>query len=371
MRFRAQAWAHPRSRGENNKGGDGNGTSPGSSPLTRGKPGAAACTSAMLGLIPAHAGKTKPAGEFAGDAWAHPRSRGENRSVMGVCLSAQGSSPLTRGKHEKSRSIQDPPRLIPAHAGKTLQGEGPRRPWEAHPRSRGENSANWTSVRRKSGSSPLTRGKRESRLQRRRTRGLIPAHAGKTLRWTARRNCAWAHPRSRGENTNPDAPVTPETGSSPLTRGKPAPGSALGQYPGLIPAHAGKTTPPPEAREPLWAHPRSRGENAVSCCQASSGAGSSPLTRGKRHGRALQPVLDGLIPAHAGKTYEALEDVGPDGAHPRSRGENIAAAYNAAVANGSSPLTRGKLTVLVQNLPLIRLIPAHAGKTHRRHRCPS
>ena len=33
---------------------------------------------------------------------------------------------------------------------------------------------------------------------------------------------AEAHPRSRGENTNPDAPVTPETGSSPLTRGKPS-----------------------------------------------------------------------------------------------------------------------------------------------------
>ena len=50
---------------------------------------------------------------------------------------------------------------------------------------------------------------------------------------------------------------------------------------GLIPAHAGKTTPPPEAREPLWAHPRSCGENILRAIPAITAAGSSPLMRGK------------------------------------------------------------------------------------------
>ena len=51
----------------------------------------------------------------------------------------QGSSPLTRGKHQVRHAHEALDRLIPAHAGKTVPD------WEhkalpgAHPRSRGEN----------------------------------------------------------------------------------------------------------------------------------------------------------------------------------------------------------------------------------------
>ena len=61
-------------------------------------------------------------------------------------------------------------------------------------------------------------------------------------------------------------------------------------------------TPPPEAREPLWAHPRSRGENASARALARGPGGSSPLTRGKPCMRAARRGTRGLIPAHAGKT---------------------------------------------------------------------
>ena len=50
------------------------------------------------------------------------------------------------------------------------------------------------------------------------------------------------------------------------------------------------------------AHPRSRGENTWRLLTAQLSVGSSPLTRGKLAEAQAEPVQDGLIPAHAGKT---------------------------------------------------------------------
>ena len=70
--------------------------------------------------------------------------------------------------------------------------------------------------------------------------------------------------------------------------------------------------------------------------------GSSPLTRGKRHLTERLCEQHRLIPAHAGKTVAAVMGSRRDAAHPRSRGENIAASLAAVSMVGSSPLTRGK-----------------------------
>ena len=173
------------------------------------------------------------------------------------------------------------------------------------------------------GSSPLTRGKR--RVPRRRilreglipahagktdvlvapfgNKGLIPAHAGKTSRRAARRFRCWAHPRSRGENGKAPAPCEVGAGSSPLTRGKRQPGVPVGNVLGLIPAHAGKTVTTATAPPPMRAHPRSRGENVIKAATAAKITGSSPLTRGKLYFLNALRATRGLIPAHAGKTY--------------------------------------------------------------------
>ena len=71
--------------------------------------------------------------------------------------------------------------LIPAHAGKTQDHDGENEGGEAHPRSRGENGANDFLRTLVQGSSPLTRGKHCVELRVRLIVGLIPAHAGKTL----------------------------------------------------------------------------------------------------------------------------------------------------------------------------------------------
>ena len=131
-------------------------------------------------LIPAHAGKTLRSGSLLGRTTAHPRSRGENRSVLEIQLVIWGSSPLTRGKPRRRARCRSGARLIPAHAGKTAGCAYPLEVLGAHPRSRGENLVEPYWVGTEQGSSPLTRGKPPTPCSALAATGLIPAHAGKT-----------------------------------------------------------------------------------------------------------------------------------------------------------------------------------------------
>ena len=213
------------------------------------------------------------------------------------------------------------------------------------------------------GSSPLTRGKPEADRARREQVRLIPAHAGKTMVSRASRFHCGAHPRSRGENAIAGAFASRRAGSSPLTRGKLQMRASRANRARLIPAHAGKTTDAEDASPGRGAHPRSRGENLARRSHVRAWAGSSPLTRGKPLSYPRTPRRSGLIPAHAGKTVPRRRCPWEIKAHPRSRGENFKPNKRAAEAIGSSPFTRGKHRRETVNHPPTRLIPAHAGKT--------
>ena len=216
-----------------------------------------------------------------------------------------GSSPLTRGKRSCRALRTRPVRLIPAHAGKTSRGVAASRGPSAHPRSRGENIPRPIRARQPRGSSPLTRGKPRFGGDESVSRGLIPAHAGKTVDPCACGGVDEAHPRSRGENRDQLSVEGGGLGSSPLTRGKPGACPNCSPAGRLIPAHAGKTLCRTRPAKPAAAHPRSRGENSTSSTSSLTLHGSSPLTRGKPHRTVGRPGPPGLIPAHAGKTRTA------------------------------------------------------------------
>ena len=314
----------------------------GSSPLTRGKRYRLDRAGPRRRLIPAHAGKTGVTPGSTGAPPAHPRSRGENKAVSTLARKHVGSSPLTRGKHGARLGFDTRRRLIPAHAGKTPVRWDGVPPSSAHPRSRGENAIAALVAGLVYGSSPLTRGKQVTRASRAPPLRLIPAHAGKTLDSSERAWLQRAHPRSRGENGWPARNILPDEGSSPLTRGKQHIGVDVDRVLRLIPAHAGKTPSRSTGPPAPSAHPRSRGENLPSWLRRNTASGSSPLTRGKPGDRYGAGRPRRLIPAHAGKT-DVIEVTGSwEAAHPRSRGENAVAAGRAAAADGSSPLTRGK-----------------------------
>ena len=213
----------------------------GSSPLTRGKRVNPALRMPTVGLIPAHAGKTCRPWTLRSAPGAHPRSRGENADCAYTVCITEGSSPLTRGKHVCAHHERVRGRLIPAHAGKTHGLILGCTAGQAHPRSRGENRASALTVSCHVGSSPLTRGKHGEGVAFVFLSRLIPAHAGKTRTAWLRSWACPAHPRSRGENSEPDSTLHPVLGSSPLTRGKRWRSHWKTLAGRLIPAHAGKT----------------------------------------------------------------------------------------------------------------------------------
>ena len=253
--------AHPRSRGENGPEKGPRTLGCGSSPLTRGKLHVWGAGGGRRGLIPAHAGKTRPRPRASGVSWAHPRSRGENQGDRIFDRSNNGSSPLTRGKPERRRRRQQRDRLIPAHAGKTCVRLSISLRNRAHPRSRGENGRVRHRHVKGRGSSPLTRGKPHGIDRRHCAVGLIPAHAGKTARRAGMGADGGAHPRSRGENP---------------TSAEPTPSHQLAH-----PRSRGENWIAFDGAERSEAHPRSRGENDLAVNGNFDGNGSSPLTRGK------------------------------------------------------------------------------------------
>ena len=129
---------------------------PGSSPLTRGKRAGDHVRQLVPGLIPTHAGKTTSAPPRYCMAWAHPRSRGENNAVNYLEDVIFASSPLTPGKQGSEVENRLGVRLIPTHAGKTFVAGGWLPGGRAHPRSRGENLAWGCAPHMASGSSPLS-----------------------------------------------------------------------------------------------------------------------------------------------------------------------------------------------------------------------
>ena len=129
-----------------------------------------------------------------------PRAHREDRHARTIRVMTSGSSPLTRGKPGRWSDHLCAQRLIPAHAGKTYTVGGVSCKQGAHPRSRGENGVALGLEPLQAGSSPLTRGKRREVGGYVLRRGLIPAHAGKTSPRRSARPRRWAHPRSRGEN---------------------------------------------------------------------------------------------------------------------------------------------------------------------------
>ena len=156
---------------------------------------------------------------------------------------AAGSSPRIRGKPREPRPTRTGWGLIPAHTGKTCGDDSGRRRPRAHPRAYGENAPPKNRRRSRRGSSPRIRGKPVQKQLKVNAEGLIPAHTGKTRELSQKGDASRAHPRAYGENTALFSPLSRRLGSSPRIRGKPSSSSQSPAKEGLIPAHTGKTLP--------------------------------------------------------------------------------------------------------------------------------
>ena len=172
-------------------------------------------------LIPARAGTTRSLLHPTGVGWAHPRSRGDHLSIAAPTGVNAGSSPLARGPRITRASPVGGGGLIPARAGTTRGAV--------------------LSAGGLHGSSPLARGPRFDALTGENRAGLIPARAGTTSMMESKRPATWAHPRSRGDHSRAWSSVKMRPGSSPLARGPHRAGKRSLDCDGLIPARAGTT----------------------------------------------------------------------------------------------------------------------------------
>ena len=355
--------AHPRSRGADTVWVGGSLHDLGSSPLARGGRPLDRVTNAVLGLIPARAGRTEARLWYSAKRWAHPRSRGADRRRQLSSRSRRGSSPLARGGPIGSGARRPRLGLIPARAGRTKECAAAPTRRGAHPRSRGADFAGLPGMFADWGSSPLARGGRIPVRRIARTPGLIPARAGRTVAASGYVREHGAHPRSRGADQRMCRSPHAARGSSPLARGGPARRARDGGAGGLIPARAGRTALLAEADAVDRAHPRSRGADWVTVWCRRCARGSSPLARGGPLAALAARSRRGLIPARAGRTGPRDREPGAVGAHPRSRGADPSATFWTPLRRGSSPLARGGPDPGIRRRYAHGLIPVRAGRT--------
>ena len=293
----------------------------------------------------------------------HPRIRGEHVADPAQLAGRGGSSPHTRGAPVRRHPAGGAERIIPAYAGSTTSCTWRRRGTGDHPRIRGEHTTVYERTIEQEGSSPHTRGAHQRPLGRHQIWGIIPAYAGSTSPHPWFPLSETDHPRIRGEHAHRSILEVAREGSSPHTRGAP-PTRFSGRPPRrIIPAYAGSTHWSGVCFDPGWDHPRIRGEHLPPsvCCPAFGDhprirgehpplpdpvpdtVGSSPHTRGALEERQLGYRRRRIIPAYAGST------------------RGLSAAMPTHL--GSSPHTRGARLGCRRLRHRRGIIPAYAGST--------
>ena len=247
---------------------------------------------------------------------------GEHRSIVGIGVACQGSSPHVRGARRPRQPGIRPNGIIPACAGST-QVRLRRRPWtEDHPRMCGEHRSGFNALFFLTGSSPHVRGARKDSPLRRCHSGIIPACAGSTLTLAVSRSRARDHPRMCGEHFDLRDMNAAGSGSSPHVRGAPRMKKSRSLNPGIIPACAGSTLSR-RLRAPAHRdHPRMCGEHRLPSSSRWDTRGSSPHVRGALPVKVFLSSNEGIIPACAGSTNKAVMLSGRIGDHPRMCGEH-------------------------------------------------
>ena len=266
--------------------------------------------------------------------WDYPSIHGEHCTTYQHYHLSLGSSPLVRGAHGCRIVGLCNLRIIPARAGSTWTRSSSWTTGRDHPRSCGEHNDPSDGSNVASGSSPLVRGARLVAVSFEVPFGIIPA----------RGFSVGDHPRSCGEHTPLYFSLRSIWGSSPLVRGAPRDGDGCAVRAGIIPARAGSTTLPGPPASGRGDHPRSCGEHWLNHQHRTWSEGSSPLVRGARAPSWCLFSAHGIIPARAGSTnmYYQTHPILQD--HPRSCGEHSSLLISSLCVGGSSPLVRGALS---------------------------
>ena len=193
-----------------------------------------------------------------------PRVRGEKKHLSPEQREALGSPPRARGKGAVCFLAAWGLGITPACAGESSAPSRCSIPSRDHPRVRGEKSRPFWAPVAMRGSPPRARGKDAGDIRPRRTPGITPACAGKSLEDWQTGERVRDHPRVRGEKIFAPCSAGRFWGSPPRARGKGCPGPPRKHPAGITPACAGKRHLHAEVGNILRDHPRVRGEKNTS-----------------------------------------------------------------------------------------------------------
>ena len=335
----------------------------GSSPRMRGSPTKRRRSMRPMGIIPAHAGLTRPRSWMIACLRDHPRACGAHFQHLPQSRHVIGSSPRMRGSQLVKESAHKYDGIIPAHAGLTSNRHRPACWIWDHPRACGAHFSLACTRHRMVGSSPRMRGSPSRGCTREQFSGIIPAHAGLTVTATRLHASMRDHPRACGAHRRRSRSRMVPSGSSPRMRGSPRSSLTSPRSVGIIPAHAGLTLP--KFLELLLSgdHPRACGAHFPLLRALRYFVGSSPRMRGSPPEHLLAPGLDGIIPAHAGLTSGRLPASASTRDHPRACGAHTSARNSFFLNKGSSPRMRGSQPQRLEVAVMGGIIPAHAGLT--------
>ena len=213
------------------------------------------------------------------------------------------------------------------------------------------------------GSSPRVRGAVAQKVDHICDRGIIPAHAGSSTPSSSRCTSTWDHPRVCGEQCSPFFARYVRPGSSPRMRGAADAQLVVDELVGIIPACAGSSSRSRPRGTGSWDHPRACGEQALRFFTTLISSGSSPRVRGAA--ALMRPPFfsGGIIPAHAGNRSNPRLRATSRRDHPRACGEQPRNALRASPLMGSSPRMRETVERLLALRLVAGIIPAHAGSS--------
>ena len=192
----------------------------GSPPRVRGKAKKRCRSCPLTRITPAYAGKSFGSFCFLSFRQDHPRVCGEKQAAVALPQPVLGSPPRMRGKACLTLIIRLLLGITPAHAGKSLPAVLKCPPTRDHPRVCGEKRRvrSWRALLL--GSPPRMRGKVVLSSENPLCRGITPAYAGKSRSSARPHHSHRDHPRACGEKTEYRALVTAHQGSPPRMRGK-------------------------------------------------------------------------------------------------------------------------------------------------------
>ena len=214
-------------------------------------------------------------------------------------------------------------RIIPAYAGCTFDLPSGIPLMADHPRIRGVHLSPSTVSPTPPGSSPHTRGALPGEVEDAVSIRIIPAYAGCTTWGRISARARRDHPRIRGVHSTRPREVMVPRGSSPHTRGARRAARRGGRSWRIIPAYAGCTPTAPWVGPSSRDHPRIRGVHSNPSHKIKQSWGSSPHTRGALSLQLLVVCPSGIIPAYAGCTRPPPPPPVFSTDHPRIRGVHV------------------------------------------------